>query len=134
MSNASQNGSVPDAGVVQRCTRVYPQLIGGRERRDVVIGLRLSRRMIERVEEYQARCHKNNRTEALVDLVDLGLFVMDNLENLERPEIVQSLRQNLYNIQLVDDIMSWPQDRIEALLAVLASERDRRIRLRIGRI
>jgi hypothetical protein len=47
--------------------------------------------------------------------------------------LVKYFQQNLYNVQLVDDIMDWPQDRIEAIIGVLASEKERRFRLRIGR-
>jgi hypothetical protein len=32
----------------------------------------------------------------------------------------------------VDDIMEWPQDRVEAVIGALASERERRLRMRIG--
>lgn len=34
---------------------------------------------------------------------------------------------------LVDDNIEWPQDRIEAIIGALASEHERRFRLKIGR-
>jgi len=47
--------------------------------------------------------------------------------------MVKYFQENLYNVQLVDDIMEWPEDRVEAIIGVLASERERRLRLRISR-
>jgi hypothetical protein len=34
---------------------------------------------------------------------------------------------------MVDDVMEWPQDRVEAIIGVLANERDRRLRIKTGR-
>jgi len=58
---------------------------------------------------------------------------MDNASRLEEPAVVKYLQENLYNVQLVDDITEWPQDRIEAIIGALASERERRLRLKIAR-
>ena len=58
---------------------------------------------------------------------------MEKAHDLDDPAIVKYFRDNLYNVQMVDDIMEWPQDRIEAILGVLGSERERRFRLRLGR-
>jgi hypothetical protein len=57
---------------------------------------------------------------------------MDNASRLEEPAVVKYLQENLYNVQLVDDITEWPQDRIEAIIGALASERERRFRLKLG--
>jgi len=43
--------------------------------------------------------------------------------------MVKYFQENLYNVQLVDAIMEWPQDRVEAIIGVLGSERERRLRL-----
>jgi hypothetical protein len=58
---------------------------------------------------------------------------MEKAQSLQNPVMVKYFQENLYNMQLVDDIMEWPQDRVEAIIGVLASERERRLRLRIGR-
>lgn len=58
---------------------------------------------------------------------------MDNVKRLDDPALVKYFRENLYNVQLVDNVIQWPQDRIEALIGVLASEGERRFRLKIGR-
>lgn len=104
-----------------------------RERRDVIIALRLTRSLVERVEDYQTRYRKKARTDAIFELLETGIHIMENVRRLDDPALVKYFQENLYNVQLVDDIMEWPQDRIEAIIGVLASERDRRIRLRIGR-
>ena len=64
---------------------------------------------------------------------ELRLFVMEKAHSLQDPVMVKYFQENLYNVQLVDDIMEWSQDRVEAIIGVLASERERRFRLRISR-
>lgn len=61
------------------------------------------------------------------------MFVIEKAQILQDPSVVKYLQENLYNMQLVDDIMQWPQDRVEAIIGALASERERRLRIRIGR-
>jgi hypothetical protein len=56
---------------------------------------------------------------------------MENASRLQDPEVVKYLRENLYNAQLVDDITGWPQDRVEAVIGALVSERERRLRLKL---
>jgi len=134
----------PDSVVVQRSSladgvppdnrqTLPPKPPTARERRDVIIALRLTRSMVERIEAYQAKYHKRGRTDAVIELLDIALYIMDNVERLDDPAHVKYFRENLYNVQLVDDIMSWPQDRIEAIIGVLTSERERRFRLRLGK-
>jgi hypothetical protein len=66
-------------------------------------------------------------------LLETGAFVIEKADSLQDPVLVQYFREKLYNMQLVDDIMEWPQDRIEAIIGVLASERERRLRIRVGK-
>jgi hypothetical protein len=73
------------------------------------------------------------RTDAIIDLLEMALYIAENAERLDDPALVKYFKENLYNTQLVDEIMSWPPDMIDAILGVLTSERERRIRLRIGR-
>jgi hypothetical protein len=67
-------------------------------------------------------------------LLETGAFVIEKAATLQDPALVQYFQQNLYNVQLVDDVMDWPQDRVEAMIGVLASERERRLRLKIGKL
>lgn len=76
--------------------------------------------------------HSKSRTESLVGLLEAALCVMENAQRLDDPAVVKYLQKNLYNIQSVDDIMDWPPDRIEAIIGALASERERRFRLKVG--
>jgi hypothetical protein len=68
-----------------------------------------------------------------IGLLETGLFVMEKAHSLKDPVMVKYFQENLYNVQLVDNIMEWPEDRVEAKIGVLASERERRLRLRISR-
>ena len=101
------------------------------EPRDVILVFRITRSMADKLESYQTNHKKRDRTEAVISLLSTALFVIDKAAELKDPEIVQYLRKNLYNLQIVDDVMDWPKDRIDAIIGLLASERDRRIRLRI---
>ena len=73
------------------------------------------------------------KTEAITELLETGLFIMEKAHSLQDRVMVKYFQENLYNVQLVDDIMEWPEDRVEAIIGVLASERERRFRLRISR-
>jgi hypothetical protein len=89
--------------------------------------------LLEKIEVYREKYRKRVRTDAIIDLLEVTLYIAENAERLDDPAMVKYFKENLYNVQLVDDIMSWPPDRVEAILGVLTSERERRIRLRIGR-
>jgi hypothetical protein len=116
------------AAVQQRITSYSKQ-----EPRDVIVAFRIPRSMADRIDKYKKLHYKKSRTDAIMDLLDTALFVMDNAQLLEDPAVVKYLQENLYNVQLVDDVMEWPQDRIEAIIGALASEEERRLRLKIGR-
>jgi hypothetical protein len=137
MSSNEAESLVPDPTVVQRsalasASHQLPKP-PGRERRDIIISLRLTKSLVESVEDYQRRYRKRARTDAIFELLETALYIMDNVQRLDDPALVKYFRENLYNVQLVDDIMDWPQDRIEAVIGVLASERERRFRLKIGK-
>ena len=53
--------------------------------------------------------HKKRKTEAITDLLEASLYIMENAQRLDDPQVVKYLKENLYNVQLVDDIMGWPQ-------------------------
>ena len=120
---------VSNTAVVQQRTTLYSK----QEPRDVIVAFRMARSMVERIDNYQSLHRKKSRTDAILDLLDTALYVMDNASRLEEPAVVKYLQENLYNVQLVDDITEWPQDRIEAIIGALASERERRLRLKIAR-
>jgi hypothetical protein len=93
----------------------------------------MRRSLADRIESYRSLHHKKSRTEAVMDLLEAALYIMENAQRLDDPVVVKYLQQNLYNVQLVDDVTRWPQDRIEAIIGALVSERERRFRLRLGR-
>ncbi|GEM_PF-6785290 len=118
---------VPNNAAVQQRTTPYTQ-----EPRDVIIAFRITRTLSNRISSYQFSYRKKSRTDAVMTLLESALYVMDNASRLEDPETVKYLRDNLYNVQLVDDITRWPQDRIEAVLGALVSEKERRFRIKLG--
>jgi len=119
---------VSNSAAVQQRTAAYAQ-----EPRDVIVAFRIRRSLAERIGSYQSLHHKKSRTEAIMELLEAALYIMENAQRLKDPAIVKYFQENLYNVQLVDDIVEWPQDRIEAILGVLTSERERRFRLKLGR-
>ena len=120
---------VLDEGCVHCSTTVYAN-----EPKDVIISFRITRTLVEEIEGYRKQQRKRlTKTEAVTELLETGLFVMEKAHSLQDPVMVKYFQENLYNVQLVDDIMQWPQDRVEAIIGVLASERERRFRLRISK-
>jgi hypothetical protein len=114
---------------VRRSTTVY----SSSEPRDVIISFRITRTLAERIESHRKQHKRQTKTEAITNLLETGAFVIEKAQSLQDPLVVKYLQENLYNMQLVDDIMGWPQDRVEAIIGALASERERRLRIRIGR-
>lgn len=118
----------------EECVRCSTTSYASNEPRDVIISFRITRTLAERIEGHRKQQRKRQtKTEAITHFLETGLFVMEKAQSLQSPIIVKYFQENLYNMQLVDDIMEWPQDRVEAIIGVLASERERRLRLRIGR-
>jgi hypothetical protein len=88
--------------------------------------------LAERIEGYRKQQNKRQtKTEAITQFLETGLFVIEKAQSLQDPILVKYFQENLYNVQLVDDVMEWPQDRVEAIIGVLASERERRLRIRM---
>jgi len=124
-----ENNHVMETECVRCSTIVYETS----EPRDVIISFRITRTMADRIEGHRKQQSKRQtKTETIARLIDTGLFVMEKAASLQEPQLVKYFQENLYNVQLVDDIMEWPQDRVEAIIGVLASERERRLRIRIG--
>jgi hypothetical protein len=119
---------VPNDGVIQQRTIAY-----NNGQRDVIVAFRITRSLSDKILSYQSQYRKKSKTDAIITLLDSALYIMENARRLEDPEVVKYLRENLYNVQLVDDIMDWPQDRVEAIIGALASERERRLRLKLIR-
>jgi hypothetical protein len=149
MSEQEPKDHVLDCAAVQQRTAAYTE--GGNsifrdiktqekgtrpimpESRDVIIAFRITRSLAEKIDCYKTQHRRKSRTEAIVILLETALHVMENAQRLEDPALVKYFRENLYNVQLVDDVAEWPQDRIEAIIGVLASEREMRFRLKLGR-
>ena len=122
---------VPNGAAVQQRTTTY--ISGQQGARDVIVAFRITRSLSDRISSYQSQNRKKSKTDAIATLLEVALYIMENASRLEGPEVVKYLRENLYNVQLVDDITQWPQDRVEAIIGALASERERRLRLKLGR-
>lgn len=122
----SQDDHVRNHASVRMRTAAYAA-----EPRDVIVSFRMTRAMADGIDRFRKMYQKKSRTEGIIDLLGIALYIVDNAGKLQDPDVVKYLQQNLYNVQLVDDIMEWPQDRIEAIIGALASEKDRRIRLKI---
>jgi hypothetical protein len=99
----------------------------------VIVAFRITRPLSDRISSYQTQYRRKSKTDAITTLLEAALYIMENASKLEDPQVVKYLRENLYNVQLVDDIEKWPQDRIEAVMGALASEKERRLRLKLGR-
>lgn len=123
----SEKDHMPNGVSVHKRTAAYAP-----QPRDVILAFRITRSLAERIDSYQSTHQKKRKTEAIIDLLEAALYIMENAQRLEDPAVVKYLQDNLYNVQLVDDIMHWPQDRIEAIMGALASERERRFRLKVG--
>jgi hypothetical protein len=116
------------------CVRCSTTVYALNEPRDVIISFRITRTLADGIEGYRMQARKRQtKTEAITHLLEAGLFVMEKAKSLQDPAVVKYFQENLYNVQLVDDIMEWPQDRVEAIVGVLVNERERRLRLRIGK-
>src|SRR5213594_2606272 len=114
---------------VRRSTTVY----ASNEPKDVIISFRITRTLAEQIEGYRKQQRKRlTKTQAITELLETGLFVTEKAHTLQDPVMVKYFQQNLYNVQLVDDIGTWPEDRVEAILGVLVDERERRFRLKPG--
>jgi hypothetical protein len=80
------------------------------------------------IEQYRTSHRIKTETEAIVQLVQIGLFVDSIRGQLQDPAIVTFLQENLYNQALVDWIYELPSDRLEALYSAFKSARELRHR------
>ena len=118
----------------EECVRSSTTGYAASEARDVIISFRITRTLAEQIEDYRKRQPKwQSKTQVITYLLQVGLFIVEKAQSLGDPTTVRYLREHLYNMQLVDDIMEWPQDRIEAVIGALAGERERRFRLKLGK-
>jgi hypothetical protein len=101
------------------------------EVRDVILSFRITRSLSERIETYRMMYKRMRRTEAAIQLLEAGVFLAEQRDKLEDPELVKYLRNHLYDVELVDEVAKWDQNRIDAILALLMDEKDRRIKLHL---
>jgi hypothetical protein len=80
------------------------------------------------IEQFRTSHKIKTETEAIVQLVQIGLFVDSIKGQLQDPAIVTFLQENLYNQALVDWIFGLPSNRLEALYSAFASARELRHR------
>lgn len=101
-----------------------------KEQKDFV-GLRLRHSLLERIDAFHAEYHKHDRTEAIADLLELALHVVQKREMIRDPAIVSFMKENLYNEKIVDWFSKLDDDRIDALYGALRSEKDIRLRSKV---
>ena len=99
----------------------------------MIISFRITRSLVDRIDQYRTQHRKRSRTEGITDLLQVALLIMDRAQNLDEPAMVKYFQEKLYDVQIVDDVMQWDQGRIEAMLGVLMSERERRLHIKLGK-
>jgi hypothetical protein len=91
-----------------------------------VVTCRVPQSLKQQVLEFRKKYHLKTETEAIIQLLQVALFVDNVREQLRDPEIVRYLSDNLYNERLVDWIFELPNDRLEALFGAFKSAKDLR--------
>ena len=81
---------------------------------------------MKRIQQFRTKHRLKTQTEAVVELMHVGLLVDARQEELKDPEIVRYLQENLYNQLLADWIFNLPTDRLEALYSTFRSARELR--------
>jgi len=67
-----------------------------------VLTCRVPQSLKQQVLEFRKKHRLKTETEAIIQLLQVGLFVDSVKEKLKDPEVVNYLRDNLYNEQIVD--------------------------------
>ena len=95
---------------------------------DTILCCRIPLLLKQKIEAHRVKFHLETTTKATIDLLSTGLFVAEKREMIADPQVVEYLRQRLYDERLVDWIYGLPSDRLEALFATFASARQERYR------
>lgn len=88
------------------------------------LGMRVPHRLIEKIDAFRVEYHKHSRTEAIIDLLELALLIVQKKNDIKDPALVDYLRENLYNEKIVDFFWELPQDRLEALYGAIRDARE----------
>jgi hypothetical protein len=91
-----------------------------------VLTCRVPHALKVRIGEFRKKYHLRTESEGIIELLQIGLFVDSRRDDLEDPEVVKHLRDNLYNERLVDWIYELPDDRLDALFGAFRSAKELR--------
>lgn len=99
-----------------------------------VLTCRVPNALKHMIGEFRKKYHLRTESEGIIELLQIGLFVDGKRDNLEDPEVVKHLRDNLYNERLVDWIYDLPDDRLDALFGAFRSAKELRFRTKLNGI
>lgn len=102
-----------------------------KSRPDSIICCRVSRELKIQITDFREKYHIKTETQAVIELLKIGLFVDAKQQELQNPEIIEFLREHLFSEELVDWIYSLSTDRLEALFGAFRDARDLRYKSKI---
>ena len=121
--------------VVQRCTTCVGLKQGGPEMDEdnsSILTCRISQVLKQQVRDFKSKYRLATEKAAIVQLLQVGLFIDTKRNQINDPEIVKYLSANLYSEMLFDWICSLDGDRLDALFGAFKSARDLRYKFRSG--
>jgi len=80
------------------------------------------------IAKFERDFHKRDRTEAITDLLELALQVVEKKDVIKDSALLGYLKENLYHEKIVDWFATLPDDRVEALYGALKDEKEIRLR------
>ena len=96
-----------------------------------VLSCRVPQCLKQRIAEFRQRNRLGTETRAIVELLEVALYVDDVRQQLNDPQIVEFLRARLYDQQLIDWIYDLPNDRLDALFGAFSTARDLRFQKKL---
>ena len=82
---------------------------------------------MKEIQLFRSKHRSKTQTDAVIEIIRVGLLVDARQDELKDPEIVRYLQENLYNQLLADWIFDLPTDRLEALYSTFRSVRELRL-------
>ena len=89
--------------------------------------LKLTIDLLKRIDEFATTYNQVSRTIAIIQLLEIGLSVINNLGKINNPEIVDQLSVKFREGQLVDWIRELDNKQIETVYCILKTEYEERL-------
>lgn len=105
--------------------RLPHRILGNPEKPDTDISYTIAK--------FERDYRKSNRTEAIIDLLELALQVVQKKDLIKDNALLQYLKDNLYREQIVDWFATLPDERVDALFGAIKGEKEIRFRAKVGR-